>query len=77
MKKPFFTASLLLTVCLLQGCGTDDGRVRQGIHDPIQRHQQRGFRMWPFHDNHEPKAPKPPPPVSEPSYPEYQPLEPA
>ena len=35
------------------GCETEGGSARQGIHDPVERHSRRSWKMWPFRSSAE------------------------
>ena len=75
MKKLLFSASLLLSACLFQGCETDDGgRMRMGIQDPIERHKKRSWK-WPFQREEKVRPAKYRPPTENSTLPEYQPME--
>lgn len=68
MKTYFLTASLILSTCFLTGCesdvAADGGRMRMGIHDPIERHKNRRWK-WPFQRDDRFRASKPRPPAEQ------------
>lgn len=71
MKKHLYSASLILTACLLTGCESDGGRMRQGIQDPINVHEKHSWKIWPFRDSRDPKTKLPPATEGVGSLPEY------
>ena len=68
------TALWVVAASFTAGCESDGGRVRQGIHDPIERHQ-RSFWSWPFRDRREPKPAPPKAPDENDFAPQIPPLE--
>jgi hypothetical protein len=64
----------VIAAALFTACETDEGRVRQGIHDPIERHKKHSW-TWPFKKSRD-SAPRPPRPTSgESDLPQYQPMD--